>query len=243
MVYRICKSPSTIEPYVTLFEFISVPTIECVKILDEQIKKISKLKNSLANYVRKVRQILPSNFGAFGMACSLVALVGGLFSIAPAIYQQITPPTALLTYSRTRGPAIGTPNGYRQISTFTVQNAGKVLLTDVVVDVSTTTGQIESTAIDKPLGIVAKDQSSPKNYEVTIERLLPNDVVRASVMAASESPDAALTLAVRCNEVRGSEAASSAGQQNKRTVLGPDLSHVRRARCGFKQSHSLHGSS
>jgi len=149
------------------------------------------------------------------------AIVGGLITIAPAIYQQITLPTALLTYTRTTGPAISTASGYRQISTFTIANAGKVPLTGLIVDVSTETGQIESSAINSPRGTVAKEQASPKDYQATIERLLPDDVVRASVMAASASPDAPLSLAVRSNEVLGTEAAS--GQEKPEKGLAFEL--------------------
>jgi hypothetical protein len=53
-------------------------------------------------------------------------IVGGLFSIASFVYQQLSQPTAVLTYTRAAGPAITTPSGFRQISTLTIENAGKV---------------------------------------------------------------------------------------------------------------------
>jgi hypothetical protein len=112
-------------------------------------------------------------------------VVGGLFSIAPFVYQQLTRPTAVLTYTRTAGPAISTPAGFRQISTLTIENAGKVPLTGVAVDVGGGNGQIESSAISRVQGVGIKEKSTSKDYHVDIERLLPNDILRASVMCCS----------------------------------------------------------
>jgi hypothetical protein len=131
-------------------------------------------------------------------------VVGGLFSIAPTVYQAITAPTSVLTYTRTAGPAINTASGYREISAVTVRNAGKTPLTGVEVDLNSRDGQIESSAIDHPLGVSAKEERSLKNYHLNVERLLPGDGLSASVMilaSAPSSPD----LSVRSNEVRGTE--------------------------------------
>src|ERR1700691_897878 len=43
LVYLIRKMPKTIEPYVTLYCYVSVPTVECVKIIDQYIQKITSL--------------------------------------------------------------------------------------------------------------------------------------------------------------------------------------------------------
>ncbi len=147
------------------------------------------------------------------------AIIGGLITIAPTIYQQVTAPRAVLTYARTAGPAISTPSGFVQISTLTIENSGRVPLTSIVVDVGTEHGQIESSAINSPKGVVAKEQSSAKEYVVNVERLLPNDVVRASVMTASNSSDDPLSVAVRSNEVVGTLAPGSDEANRKEGVL------------------------
>ncbi|TYO65462.1 hypothetical protein FXV83_16130 [Bradyrhizobium hipponense] len=57
LVYLIRKMPVTIEPYVTLYSFVSVPTVECVKIIDQYIQKIASLRSDLAQYVQKARRV------------------------------------------------------------------------------------------------------------------------------------------------------------------------------------------
>jgi hypothetical protein len=57
LVYLIRKMPVTIEPHVTLYNFVSVPTVECVKIIDQYIQKIASLRSDLAQYVQKARRV------------------------------------------------------------------------------------------------------------------------------------------------------------------------------------------
>lgn len=147
------------------------------------------------------------------------AIIGGLFTIAPTIYQQITTPRAVLTYSRTAGPAISTPSGFVQISTFTIENSGRVPLTGIVVDVSADHGQIQSYATNTPKGVVTKEQNTSKEYFVNVERLLPRDVVRASIMTSSNTSDDPLSVAVRSNEVVGAEAVIGNEARSKDNVL------------------------
>lgn len=148
-------------------------------------------------------------------------VVGGLFSIAPFVYQQITRPTAVLTYTRTAGPAISTPAGFRQISTLTIENAGKVPLTGVAVDVGGGNGEIESSAISRVQGVDVKERSTPKDYHVDIERLLPNDTLHASVMTVADTPDNHLEMSVRSNEIRGVDVTATVGNETeeKRALL------------------------
>jgi hypothetical protein len=57
LVYLIRKVPETFEPYVTLYSYVSVPTVECVKIFDEYIRKITCLRSDLVQYVQKARRV------------------------------------------------------------------------------------------------------------------------------------------------------------------------------------------
>lgn len=57
LIYLIRKNPTTIEPFVTLYEYVSVPTVECVKIIDEYLGKITNLKDELGKYAEKARRM------------------------------------------------------------------------------------------------------------------------------------------------------------------------------------------
>jgi hypothetical protein len=57
LVYLIRKVPKTIEPYLTLYSYVSVPTVECVKIIDQYIQKTTSLRSLLVEYVQKARRV------------------------------------------------------------------------------------------------------------------------------------------------------------------------------------------
>lgn len=56
-VFIIRKVPITIEPYITLYDYISTPTIECVRMLDKYMSDLTALKVSLASYLVKARRV------------------------------------------------------------------------------------------------------------------------------------------------------------------------------------------
>lgn len=57
LVYIIRKMPETVEPYITVYSCVSVPTVECVKIIDQCIKKIASLRIDLAQNFQKARKV------------------------------------------------------------------------------------------------------------------------------------------------------------------------------------------
>jgi len=58
IVYLIRKVPKTIEPYATLYTYVSVPTVECVKVMDQYIQKITSLQSDLAQYVQTMAAVV-----------------------------------------------------------------------------------------------------------------------------------------------------------------------------------------
>lgn len=57
LVYLIRKNCVTIEPLMALYTYVSVPTVECVKIVDEYITKLAVLRSELAKYLDKARRV------------------------------------------------------------------------------------------------------------------------------------------------------------------------------------------
>jgi len=135
------------------------------------------------------------------------ALVGGLFTLSPKLYDELTKPKATLAFTSASGPAISTSSGARQISSIRAENTGKVPLTNVVVEVQVSDGQIESSALEQSPGIKPVSQAAGGTYRVVAERLLPTEFIAASVMTLSSSTHSSLKLAVRSNEILGTIAA------------------------------------
>jgi hypothetical protein len=134
------------------------------------------------------------------------ALLGGLFAIGPTIYQEYTKPRAVLSFTRVSGPTIGSGNSFRQISLIKIENEGRIPLTGVKLEVESADGQIESSAIEPATGLKPSEQISSTRYAVDMERMLPTEVLSASVMTNSLTPQPTLRVRVRSNEVLGSEA-------------------------------------
>jgi hypothetical protein len=135
------------------------------------------------------------------------ALVGGLFAIGPTIYEELTKPRAVLSFSRISGPTIGSPGSFRQISLIRIANSGRTPLTNVTLEVESPGGQIESSATSPAPGLKPTTQSNPTNMSIVLDRMLPTETLSTSVMTSSQSSQAVLNLNVRSNEVLGTEAA------------------------------------
>jgi hypothetical protein len=161
----------------------------------------------------------------FGRALLVVvpALIAGVFSIAPKLYDELTKPRAALSYTQTSGPAISTNAGFRQIFSLTVENAGKVPLTGIDIDIRLPTAtQIESSAIEPRAGLSPVVSSEKDSYRAHLDRLLPTEMMGISIMTISNALGTSLTIALRSNEVLG--APHSIDLNNKNDPFGLFLS-------------------
>lgn len=138
-----------------------------------------------------------------GLVVLSPAVIAGLFTISPKLYDEITRPRAVLSYSEVSGPAIGGNNSFRRISSVRIENTGKVPLTGVALEITSAAGQIESSAADESPGIRPSIQSTATSYQLLVQRLLPTETLSASIMTSSSTPQPVLKLSVRSNEVLG----------------------------------------
>lgn len=94
-----------------------------------------------------------------------------------------------------------------------LENAGSAPLTMVTADLSIPEGKVESIAAD-PSGTHPEINNSGSNVTVLSKRMLPTDLVKFSAMISSMSSNPKADLAVRSNEVLGSEIGSEIGERN-----------------------------
>jgi hypothetical protein len=138
------------------------------------------------------------------------ALIAGFFSIAPKLYDELTKPRAVLSYTETSGPAISTGAGFRRIYSIAAENEGKLPLTGIDLDIRPTAGaQIESQAVETSAGLSPVTTSANDSYKVHLERLLPTETISTSVLTVSSVSDTQLKIALRSNEVLGAPRVSA----------------------------------
>jgi hypothetical protein len=147
------------------------------------------------------------------------ALVGGLFAIGPTIYQELSKPRAVLSFSRVAGPTIGSAGTFRKISLIRIENTGRTPLTNVIVAEDITNGEIENSAISTAPGLKPITQNTAKSMNVVLERMLPTEALSISVMTSSQSPQEATSLTVRSNEALGSEAVAATSENKVEPAL------------------------
>ena len=134
------------------------------------------------------------------------AIIAGVFSVAPKLYDIATAPRAALSYREVSGPAISTSAGFRQIFSFTVQNGGKLPLTTVELEVRLPAdSEIESTALEQSGGLSPTTTSVVNIYHTEIRRLLPTESFSVSIMVISKTPTNVPSVILRSNEVLGNE--------------------------------------
>lgn len=145
--------------------------------------------------------IFRSNIGRILLFVLGPALVAGIFSVAPKIYDEVTKTRTELTYSIFSGPAVPVPNGYRRIFAVSLQDSGKSALSDVNIEITVLRGEIEILELDKNMLRPSKTSGNPT--VISIKRMLPTDGLTASIMTMSPTSDSALEINARSNEVVG----------------------------------------
>jgi hypothetical protein len=93
----------------------------------------------------------------------------------------------------------------------------------VALEVESADGEIESSAISPAPGLNPASQTSPTRFSAVMERMLPTETLSASVMTISKSPQVALKLGVRSNEVLGSQAVPPQDDKVKPEIVSAAL--------------------
>jgi hypothetical protein len=146
------------------------------------------------------------------------ALVAGFFSILPTIYDQITKPRTTLSYDIVSGPSIFSEQKFLRIFTIDIEDAGKTPLLHVMLEVRSKNNQIDKIVTDNNALHPKITATDATEADVTIDRMLPGDRLRTSVMTRSNSDDAALDVNVRSDEVVGTKRSEEQNAQPQALV-------------------------
>jgi len=155
------------------------------------------------------------------------ALVAGVFSIAPKIYDVIVEPTASLTYRLTSGPELGGPDGYRKILSATISNSGKKPLSEIKASLDLPEGRVERYRVIEASGLAPSVQARDQSITVTLPTFHPGENLSLAAMVLLPQPTVEPKFALRSKEVLGAAAADPpAGREKKLDLIGAVLAGI-----------------
>ncbi|REL28211.1 hypothetical protein DXX93_17650 [Thalassotalea euphylliae] len=129
------------------------------------------------------------------------ALIAGLFTLIPKIYDEVSEPEAKLEYSVLRGPSVEVSGQNKWIVMVKVENTGKKILSNVVAHIESS-DTLEAIELTKSSGLSPQiDRENGLNLRVN--RMHSNDFFTVSLMLTSSSRLIHPKIALRSDEVLG----------------------------------------
>ena len=135
----------------------------------------------------------------------LPTIITAAAGLAPTLISWLTAPRSILQFDIISGPAIDTGAGAKRIHAIKISNYGTTALTNVEVTISVSGGGIEDLVFEKSSLHTSKTTQGP-TYLISISRMLPEDVLNASVLVTATDANEPLVVAARSDQVLGSAA-------------------------------------
>ncbi|WP_157670357.1 hypothetical protein [Chitinibacter sp. GC72] len=154
----------------------------------------------------------------------LPALIAGIFSVAPKLYEIATEPKASLRFLSTAGPVVRLSSGAKQIVSTSVWNDGRRPLTKVKFILSPEPGtKLEATGFEQTTGLTYKILESSSNTTYEVDGLLPGERFSVAVMLTAEGQMRLPQISVRTEETLGSAAETIPTQKSSNIELAGAL--------------------
>jgi hypothetical protein len=154
------------------------------------------------------------------------ALIAGIFSIAPKLYDIATEPNTRLTYTLTRGPELELQGQYRRITSVKVQNAGKKALHNVQAETNLPSGSFESFRVQESSGLHPNVKESKNAISVEVDTFHPNEDFTIVTMELVPNSNTVEHFLLRSKEVLGEQAFESREKKKPSDIIGAILSGV-----------------
>ena len=90
----------------------------------------------------------------------LPALVAGLFSIAPKVYEVLFETNAILHYALSTGPSITSDGAVQQVVSVRVSNAGKKPLTSITAELSVLGATLLAASVENSSGLAIEQKKT-----------------------------------------------------------------------------------
>ena len=131
------------------------------------------------------------------------ALIAGLFSVAPKIYEIAIEPKASLTYSVVTGPQIAIEGNQQQVVSVKVSNNGKRPLTLVNAELSVEGGTVETYTLTNTSGLNIQVGEAKGRITMTIPKVHPGENLSVSALLKTTQPTVFPKFVLRSDEVLG----------------------------------------
>lgn len=131
------------------------------------------------------------------------ALIAGLFSVAPKLYDIATEPKADLSYEITSSPDLETEGKHRRIFSVRIENTGKKPLSDISAVFKIDNGIIEKQKVYETSSLNPKVSESNSSLSVNISKLHPNEQFSISALIQSVTDNVAPIFNLRSSEALG----------------------------------------
>lgn len=150
----------------------------------------------------------------------LPALIAGLFSLAPKIYDIAKEPSAELVYAITSGPELQVGSKFRRILSIRITNAGKKSLHDVQADLVLPSGSIESSRVQVSSGLRPDVKEIGNAISISVKTLHPKEQFAVSAMTLIPNTSVIEDFHLRSNEVLGRKAKETGEKKKALDIIG-----------------------
>lgn len=134
------------------------------------------------------------------------ALITGIFTVAPKIYDELSEPSSVLSYIVTKGPSLFVDGEYKTIYAIRIENSGKKSLSEVFALIRGN-GKFKAITVHNDTGLLP--QVSSKTASISVEKLHPAEFFTVSIMQANDTKDSTIEIVLRSKEVLGSQLINS----------------------------------
>lgn len=133
------------------------------------------------------------------------ALIAGLFSIAPKLYEVATEPKAVLQYTLVLGPKITVDGSLQQVVSARVSNSGKRTLTSLRGELSIPGGTVVAASIENGSGLPIDSKQSSDKVVVTVPKMLEGENFSIAALLKSNQTGIQPALLLRSEEALGKQ--------------------------------------
>lgn len=152
------------------------------------------------------------------IALILPAILAGVFSLIPNLFERLTAPESSLSYSLISSPSIRTTTGYSRIFSSTIENSGTTRITGVEANLSLAGGVIERMSIGDSSGDRPSIGTAEDGGRMTVRSMFPRERIAVTALATSGNPATKPAISVRSDQTLGAMSAARDEDQASKTA-------------------------
>lgn len=140
------------------------------------------------------------------------AVIAGLFSIAPKLYDIFSEPTAELLYIFSSGPELEVQDGLQKILSIRIINSGKKPLTNISAYLNLEKGNIKAYKVHEDSGLKPSIQKSDNGISVEVKNIHPSESFTISAMLFTPQTGISPDFNLRSKEILGKQYTANSEQ-------------------------------